>query len=90
MQIIQVFVACYCSNSHVKQLSAPPAVDSAQAKMQTASWENVHKQMPRNTKLHISMFQMTENVAKMTSAWNALYYNNLHSYRSINLKKSLP
>ena len=30
-----------------------------EAKIRTASWENVDKQMPRNTKAHKSKFQMT-------------------------------
>ena len=38
-------------NSPVLQFGAPPAIDSGEAKMRTASWENVDKQMPRNTKL---------------------------------------
>ena len=29
-----------------------------QAKMRTASWKNVDKQMPCNTKLQMSMYQM--------------------------------
>ena len=46
-------------NSPVLQFGVPPAIDSEEAKIYTASWENVNKQMPRNTKLHMSMFQMT-------------------------------
>ena len=34
-------------NSPVLQSARPPAVDSGEAKMRTASWENVDKQMPR-------------------------------------------
>ena len=45
-------------NSPVLQFGAPPAIDSGEAKMRTVSWENIDKQMPRNTKLHMSMFQM--------------------------------
>ena len=37
-------------NSPVLQSARPRAVDSGEAKMRTASWENVDKQMPRNTK----------------------------------------
>ena len=36
-------------NSPVLQSARPRAVDSGEAKMRTASWENVDKQMPRNT-----------------------------------------
>ena len=45
-------------NSPVLQFVAPPAIDSGEAKIRTASWENVDKYMMRNTKLHLSMFQM--------------------------------
>ena len=39
------------ANSPVLQSARRPrAVDSGEAKMRTASWENVDKQMPRNTK----------------------------------------
>ena len=34
-------------NSPVLQSARPRAVDSGEAKMRTASWENVDKQMPR-------------------------------------------
>ena len=37
-------------NSPVLQSACPRAVDSGEAKMRTASWENVDKQMQRNTK----------------------------------------
>ena len=47
------------NNSPVLQFGAPPAINSREAKIRTASWENVDKQMPRNTKLDMSMFQMT-------------------------------
>ena len=46
-------------NSPVLQFGEPPAIDSGEAKICTASWENVDKQMQHNTKLHMSMFQMT-------------------------------
>ena len=46
-------------NSPVLQFGAPPAINSREAKVRTASWENVDKQMPRDTKLHMSMFQKT-------------------------------
>ena len=46
-------------NSPVSQFGAPPAIDSEEAKICTPSWENVDKHMPRNLKLHLSMFQMT-------------------------------
>ena len=39
-------------NSSVLQFGVPPAIDSGEAKICTASWENVDKQMPLNTKLH--------------------------------------
>ena len=40
-----------CSfDSPVLQSARPRAVDSGEAQMRTASWENVDKQMPRNTK----------------------------------------
>ena len=45
--------------SPVLQFGAPPAIDSVEAKICIASWENVDKHMPRNTKLQFSMFQMT-------------------------------
>ena len=48
-----------CLNSPVLQFGAPPAIDSGEAKICTASRENVNKHMARNTKLHLSMFQMT-------------------------------
>ena len=41
------------------KFGAPPAIGSGEAKICTASWENVDKQMPCNTKLHKSMFRMT-------------------------------
>ena len=42
-------------------IGAPPAINSGdqEAKIRTASWENVNKQMLHNMKLHMSMFQMT-------------------------------
>ena len=46
-------------NSPVLQFGAPPAIDSGEAKMRTASWEMSTNKMPRNTKLYMSMFQMT-------------------------------
>ena len=46
-------------NSPVLQFGAPPAIDSGEAKIRTASWENVDKHGLRNTKLHLSVFQMT-------------------------------
>ena len=46
-------------NSPVLHFGAPPAIDSEEVKIRTESWENVDKYMPRNMKLHLSMFQMT-------------------------------
>ena len=46
-------------SSTILQFGAPPAIDSGEAKICTASWENVNKQMPQNRKLHLSMFQIT-------------------------------
>ena len=36
-----------CINLPVLQSARPRAVDSGEAKMSTASWENVDKQIPR-------------------------------------------
>ena len=48
--IILTIISDAASNSPVLQSARPRAVDSGEAKMRTASWENVDKQMPRNTK----------------------------------------
>ena len=50
---------CFLPNSPVLQFGGPPAIDSGEAKISTASWKNVYKHMLRNIKLHLSMFQMT-------------------------------
>ena len=46
-------------NSPVLQFGALPAFNSVEAKIHTVLWEDVDKQMAGNTKLHMSMFQMT-------------------------------
>ena len=50
-----------CNVSPWSQFSIPilSAIDSGGAKMRTTSRENVDKQILRNTKLHMRMFQMT-------------------------------
>ena len=44
-------------NSPVLQFGAPLAIDSGEAKIRTASWENVNKHMPRKYEItleHVS------------------------------------
>ena len=53
-------------NSPILQFSAPPTIDSGESRMRNASWENVHKQMPRYTKLHIHVSNDLKNADKMT------------------------
>ena len=54
------FVEVTHHNSPILQCGAPPAIDSGETKICTASWGNVDKhQMPRSTKLHLSFFQMS-------------------------------
>ena len=52
--------------------------------MCTASWKNADNQMPRSTKLHVSMFQLTENVDKTINS--TLKYMYTMFYRSIYVK----
>ena len=55
-------------NSPVLQSARPRAVDSEEAKMRTASWENVDKQMPRKIRNNTwACFKWPKNVDKMTS-----------------------
>ena len=57
--LIAEFFHWSMTNSPILQFGAQPAIDSGEAKVRTASWEIVDKQMLRNTNLHMSMFQMT-------------------------------
>ena len=67
-------------NSPVLQSARPRAVDSGEAKMRTASWENVDKQMPRKIRNNTwACFKWPKNVDKTTSHWNTQYNNDLHS-----------
>ena len=67
-------------NSPVLQSVRPRAVDSGEAKMRTASWENVDKQMPRKIRNNTwACFKWPKNVDKTTSHWNTQYNNDLHS-----------
>ena len=68
------------ANSPVLQSARPRAVDSGEAKMRTASWENVDKQMPRKIRNNTwACFKWPKNVDKTTSHWNTQYNNDLHS-----------
>ena len=73
--VIEFFI-----DSPVLQSARPRAVDSGEAKMRTASWENVDKQMPRKIRNNTwACFKWPKNVDKMTSHWNTQYNNDLHS-----------
>ena len=61
-----IFIATI--NSPVLQSARPRAVDSGEAKMRTASRENVDKQMPRNLRNNTrACFKLPKNVDKTTS-----------------------
>ena len=75
-----VFIFLYMANSPVLQSARPRAVDSGEAKMRTASWENVDKQMPHKIRNNTwACFKWPKNVDKTTSHWNTQYNNDLHS-----------
>ena len=67
-------------NSPVLQSARPRAVDSGEAKMRTASWENVDKQMPRKIRNNTwACFKWPKNVDKTASHWNTQYNDDLQS-----------
>ena len=51
-ELISIYkcVVKHTPNSPVLRIPRPRAVHLGEAKMRTASWENVNKQMPRNMK----------------------------------------
>ena len=68
------------SNSPVLQSARPRTVDSGEAKIRTASWENVDKQMPCKIRNNTwACFKWPKNVDKTTPHWNTQYNNDLHS-----------
>ena len=75
-------------NSPVLQSARPRAVDSGEAKMRIASWENVDKQMPRKIRNNTwACFKWPKNVDKTTSHWNTQYIITIYiHYKSIYFK----
>ena len=62
----------------VLQFSAPPAIDTGEAKIHTAWWENGDKCCAKQNYTR-ACFKWTKNMDKMTSHRNAQCNNNLHS-----------
>ena len=61
-------------NSPVLQFGAPPAIDSGEAKICNASWENVNKHM------HATKYKITlEHVSNSLKMWIKRFQTEIHN-----------